>query len=107
MSAGIAIVYALYGSREAAEAAARDAVDRRLAACANILGPCRSIYIWEGARQEEDEVPVLFKTDAARREALMAHLKQIHDYDVPAVLSWDAGTTPDYARWVGESAASD
>ncbi|HTH27907.1 MAG TPA: divalent cation tolerance protein CutA, partial [Sphingobium sp.] len=42
---GMMIVYALFGSREAAERAARDAVDSRLAACANILAPCRSFYI--------------------------------------------------------------
>jgi periplasmic divalent cation tolerance protein len=96
----IVIVYALFGSRDAAEGAARDAVDSHLAACANILAPCRSFYVWDGARAEEDEVPVLFKTSADRREALMARIAAGHDYDVPAILSWPVEAAPDYARWV-------
>ena len=99
---GMMIVYALFGSREAAERAARDAVDSRLAACANILAPCRSFYIWEGKRAEEDEVPVLFKTGTDRREALMARIAAGHDYAVPAILSWPVEAAPDYLRWVGE-----
>jgi periplasmic divalent cation tolerance protein len=97
---GIVIVYALFGSQDAAEHAARDAVDSRLAACANILAPCRSFYIWEAKRAEEDEVPVLFKTSAERCEALMNRIAQGHDYDIPAILSWPVEAVPDYAQWV-------
>jgi periplasmic divalent cation tolerance protein len=94
----IVIVYALFGSQDAAERAARDAVDSRLAACANILAPCRSFYIWEAKRAEEDEVPVLFKTSADRREALMSRIAQGHDYDIPAILSWPVEAVPGYAN---------
>lgn len=99
----VVIVYSLFGSREAAERAARDAVDSRLAACANILAPCRSFYTWEGAPAEEDEVPVLFKTSIDRREALMARIAEGHDYAIPAILSWPVEAAPDYARWVLEA----
>lgn len=99
----VVIVYSLFGSRDAAERAARDAVDSRLAACANILAPCRSFYIWEGKRAEEDEVPVLFKTNADRREALMDRIAEGHDYAIPAILSWPVESAPDYARWVLEA----
>lgn len=103
----IAIVYALYGNAAAAERAAREAVEQRLAACANVLASCTSFYIWEGAPEKQSEIPVLFKTTAARRDALMAHLSATHDYDVPAVLSWDlAATTPDFARWTEEAVST-
>jgi periplasmic divalent cation tolerance protein len=102
VSGGVVIVYALYGDRASAEAAARDAVDNNLAACANILSPCRSVYVWQGERQEADEVPVLFKTHADKADALRTHLTQNHGYDVPAVLSWPADAAPDYARWVAD-----
>jgi len=99
----VVIVYALFGSREAAERAARDAVDSRLAACANMLAPCRSFYIWEGTRTEEDEIPVLFKTNVDRRDTLMARIAEGHDYAIPAILSWPVDAAPDYARWVFEA----
>jgi len=99
----VVIVYALFGSREAAERAARDAVDSRLAACANMLALCRSFYIWEGTRTEEDEIPVLFKTNVDRRDTLMARIAEGHDYAIPAILSWPVDAAPDYARWVFEA----
>lgn len=97
----LVIVYALYGDRAAAEAAAHDAVDSHLAACANMLAPCRSVYMWQGDRQEEEEFPVFFKTTADQRDALMARLGQTHDYDVPCILSWPIDAAlPAYAAWV-------
>ena len=96
----IALVYVLYGDRLAAEQAARGMVERRLAACANLLGESQSFYPWEGRIEDAREVPVLFKTAPARREALMAALAQDHGYALPAILSWPADATPDYAEWV-------
>jgi periplasmic divalent cation tolerance protein len=96
----IALVYVLFGDRPAAETAARTMVGQRLAACANILADGLSIYRWEGLTEEVSEVPVLFKTTPARREALMAALAQSHGYDIPAILSWPAMTTAAYAAWV-------
>lgn len=102
----IALVYALFGDRTAGERAARAMIERRLAACANILGDCTSIYPWESKIEQADEVPVLFKTMPARRDALMTALSGMHDYDVPAILSWAAVTTPAYAAWVAKETDS-
>ena len=57
---GVVLVYSLFGSAEQARAVARTLVEERLAACANILGPCTSIYEWQGKVEEGAEVPVLF-----------------------------------------------
>lgn len=96
----ITLVYVLFGDRESAQACALAMVERRLAACANLLGDCTSIYPWEGQIAQAQEVPVLFKTAPARREALVAALEAMHGYDVPAILSWPAEATADYAAWV-------
>lgn len=97
----LAIVYAVYGDAESARAAAHQAIERELAACANILAPCTSIYRWEGKVTQETEVPVLFKTMPDKRDALMAALAHGHDYEIPAIISWDSDAAhPPFARWV-------
>jgi periplasmic divalent cation tolerance protein len=49
----IVTVYAVFGSAAEAQSIARTVVEERLAACANILAPCRSIYRWQGSIQED------------------------------------------------------
>jgi periplasmic divalent cation tolerance protein len=75
----------------AAEAASR-LLDEGLVACANILPPMRSLYVWRGERGDTREVGALFKTDAALLERATARLAEIHPYDTPAVLGWRADT---------------
>ena len=98
---GIVTVYAVFGSAEEARRIARMVVEERLAACANILAPCRSVYRWQGAIEEADEVPALFKTGAEAAPRLVARLAELHSYDVPAVTVWPiAEAVPAYADWV-------
>ena len=97
----IVTVYAVFADRDEAERIARIVVEERLAACANLLGACRSIYRWQGAIEEADEVAVLFKTGAAVAERLIARIAALHSYDVPAAVIWPiADALGDYADWV-------
>lgn len=98
---GIVTVYAVFADRAEAERIARLIVEERLAACANVLGACRSIYRWEGKIEEADEVPVLFKTTAEGAERLIARIGDLHSYAVPAAVVWPiADALGDYANWV-------
>lgn len=98
---GIVTVYAVFAGRDEAERIARLLVEERLAACANILGACRSIYRWQGKVEEADEVPALFKTKADAAERLIARIAELHSYDVPAAVAWPiADALGDYADWV-------
>jgi periplasmic divalent cation tolerance protein len=97
----IVSVYATFGSEEEARRVARRLVDERLAACANVLAPCHSIYRWQGKLEEAGEVPVIFKTRADAAERLIARIGELHSYDVPAAVVWPIeNALPDYARWV-------
>lgn len=96
----IAIVYATFGDRAAAEIAAVQMVERHLAACANIQAQCLSVYVWQGEMQRAEEVPVIFKTGVERCEALVAALVATHDYELPAISSWTAQASAAFARWV-------
>ncbi|MGZ8286438.1 MAG: divalent-cation tolerance protein CutA [Allosphingosinicella sp.] len=94
-------VYATFGSDEEARRIARILVEERLAACANILGPCVSIYRWQGAVEEGREVAALFKTAADSARPLIARLAELHSYEVPAAAVWPIADALDaYAEWV-------
>jgi periplasmic divalent cation tolerance protein len=99
----IVTVYAVFGSAAEAQSIARTLVEERLAACANILAPCHSIYRWQGKVEEASEVPALFKTAAGRAEALIARIAELHSYDVPAAVVWSvADALEPYRNWVSE-----
>ncbi len=98
---GIVSVYAVFADAAEAERIARAVVEERLAACANILGPCRSIYRWQGRVEESEEVATIFKTSADRAEALVARIAALHSYEVPAIAIWPiADALAAYVAWV-------
>lgn len=98
---GIVTVYATFASAEEAERIALTMVDQRLAACANILGPCRSIYRWQGRIEQSEEVAALFKTRSEQAEQLIARIAELHSYEVPAITVWPIEQAlPAYADWV-------
>ncbi len=102
----IVAVYVVFGSAEEAERIGRDMVERRLAACVNILGTCHSIYRWQGRVESADEVAAIFKTSQAQLAPLMAAIHLAHSYDVPAIVTLPIATTHrDYLAWVVDQTA--
>lgn len=98
---GIASVQALFETEADARRIGRAMVERRLAACVNILSPCASIYRWEGEVLEAAEVPALFKTDTALVQPLIEAIAEAHGYEIPAIVSWGIEAShPAYAAWV-------
>lgn len=86
---------------EAAVALARTVVERRLAACVNVLGECTSVYRWQGKIEEAAEVPVLIKTSADAYPALERSLRELHPYELPEIVAVPlAHGLPDYLGWV-------
>ncbi len=81
-------VYAVFADADEAARIAKVVVYERLAACANIMSPCHSVYRWSGEVQEANEVPALFKTTAAKADALIMRIVELHSYDLPAVVAW-------------------
>ena len=70
-----------------ANALAEHLVSARLAACVNILAPCRSVYRWQGKVETAEEVPLLIKTDAARYGELEAAIRARHPYELPEIVA--------------------
>jgi periplasmic divalent cation tolerance protein len=101
-------VYAVFANAEEAERIGRAAVEERLAACINILGPIRSIYRWKGKIETSDEVAAIFKTHHWRADALIARIAELHSYDVPAIASWPIDKIlGSYADWVEDTVIRD
>ena len=84
----VVTVYAVFADPAEAQRIGMTVVEERLAACVNILGPCRSIYRWEGAIETATETPALFKTTVERADSLIARIKELHSYDIPAIVAW-------------------
>lgn len=84
-----------------AEDIARHVVEAGLAACVNILAPCRSIYRWQGVVETAEEVPLLAKTSSERYPALEAAIRDRHPYEVPEIIALPMGKgLPAYLEWV-------
>jgi periplasmic divalent cation tolerance protein len=97
-------VYAIFANAEEAERIGRAAVEERLAACVNILGPVRSIYRWKGAIEMSDEVAAIFKTTDGRAGALTTRIAALHSYEIPCVVTWPVDKPlASYADWVEDS----
>ena len=87
--------------RAAAERLAGLLVEKRLAACVNILAPCRSVYRWQGAVRHDEEHPMLIKTTAERYPALEQALRAGHPYELPEIIAIQIERgLPAYLQWV-------
>lgn len=93
--------------RAAAERLADLVIGQQLAACVNILAPCRSVYRWKGAVQHDEEHPMLIKTTAERYPALERALRSGHPYELPEIIAVPIERgLPAYLEWVaGETRA--
>ncbi len=101
------IVITTVGLKESAEKLAQQLVERRLAACVNIVGPIRSVYRWKQKVQNEQEYLLLIKTTAAHSTELQSALKELHSYDLPECLEIAAtGGSDDYLAWLEEEVNS-
>lgn len=87
--------------RAAAERLADTLIGKRLAACVNILAPCRSVYRWKNDLQREEEHPLLIKTTAERYPALEAAIRAGHPYELPEIIAVPIERgLPAYLDWV-------
>jgi periplasmic divalent cation tolerance protein len=87
--------------RASAERLAEALIARRVAACVNVMAPCRSVYPWQGAVEHAEEHPVFVKTPADRYDALQQAIRELHPYELPEIIAvrLDAGL-PEYLNWV-------
>ena len=89
------------GSKDDALTLAHGAVEERVAACVQVLGPITSVYVWDGARQEANEYICVMKTTLDGLERLIAFVRGRHPYDTPEITAVESLFTDDrYLAWV-------
>jgi periplasmic divalent cation tolerance protein len=102
-AAEVLLVITNLPDRASAERLAGELVAQRLAACVNILAPCKSVYRWKDAVQSDEEHPLLIKTTAARFEALQSAIRASHPYELPEIIAVPVGRgLPEYLDWVAQ-----
>ena len=95
------LVLTNFPDRESALKLARSLVDKRLAACVNVLGGCTSVYRWQDQIQTDTEVPVLIKTCAGCFAFLRDEILALHPYELPEVIALSVVTGHEpYLAWV-------
>jgi periplasmic divalent cation tolerance protein len=101
------IVLTTVGLKEAADKLAQQLVEKRLAACVNIVGPIRSVYRWRDKIQNEAEYLLLVKTTAECAAQLRSTLQTLHPYELPECVELTVtGGSEEYLAWVAAEASS-
>ncbi|MBQ7814259.1 MAG: divalent-cation tolerance protein CutA [Thermoguttaceae bacterium] len=101
MTAEFIQIQITYPTRSEAEAASHFLVDEGWAACAQLLGPIESRYVWAGKTENSEEFLLLAKTRAALFDAVTTAISERHSYDVPQIVGVPlAFVAPNYAAWL-------
>ncbi len=100
------LIYVTCPGRRVALRIARAAVGERLAACANLIGPMRSLFRWQGRVQAAEEVVLILKTTRTLRRRLGERVAALHPYTVPCVVALPiAGGHAPFLDWIAAATA--
>ena len=95
------------GSEEEAERISRDLVERRLAACVQVVGPISSRYHWQGDIETAREWLCLAKTEAGRFEEVEAAIRAAHSYEETEIVALPVSAgSAGYLAWISDSLRS-
>ena len=95
------LVLVTHPNKKHAERITRGVIDAKLAACV-VVTDVKSFYNWEGKLNEDDEVVTILKTSTGKVDDLKKYIETNHDYDVPAIISFQASANQAYGNWLND-----
>ncbi len=104
MNSRLLLVYVTFPKKAVAVQLSKALLDKKLIACANIIGKIDSIYNWKGKTNFEKEIVVIFKTTASKYKKLENAIKNSHPYECPCIVALPATQVAlKYFKWVQNS----
>lgn len=104
---GHIVVFITVPSPEEGKKIAKALVEKRLAACVNIVPGLRSIYRWEGKICDDKELLLIAKTTEGLLKVLEQEVKSLHSYKVPEIIALPiVNGSRDYLEWIDENTVS-
>ena len=98
------IILGTAGSQEEADKIAHALVERRLAACVNIVPQIGSVYRWQGKVESATEWLLLIKTQAELFERVRDAVKELHSYDLPECVMLEVTSgSQEYLDWIAKN----
>lgn len=98
------VVFSTTGSEDEARKIARHLVERRLAACVNLVPRIESIYRWQGKVESSQEFLLIIKTTASQFSAVRDAIGHLHSYDVPECIALNIEDgSEEYLDWLANS----
>lgn len=98
------VVLVTCGTRREARKIAGAVVEKRLAACVNVLGGVESVYTWKGKVERARGILLVMKTEARRVKALERAVHALHSYETPEFIVLPVtGGSAKYLKWLAES----
>jgi periplasmic divalent cation tolerance protein len=98
------IVLTTAGSPQEAEKIARALVERRLAACVNVVPQIQSIYRWKDKIEQETEWLLIIKTRMEAFESLRDTIRELHSYELPECVMLEVSQGSEaYLNWIEEN----
>jgi periplasmic divalent cation tolerance protein len=95
-------------SEPLARAITQQLVEKRLAACVNIMPMMRSVYQWQGQVEQADEVALFIKTTSERYAEVEQTIRAMHPYDVPEIIALPiTDGLPGYLDWIAQEVRKD
>jgi len=102
------IVLSACGSEDEASGIARALVEKRLAACVNLVTGVRSIYRWKDALEDSQEVLLVIKTSRALSEQVRIEIEKMHSYELPEIVALAVvDGSEQYLEWMDRALARD